>query len=79
MADGGARRRRRRPSAWMTTLLAGQALAKAILMRRTLTVTTAPIFNSFSRIVPAVAMEVTLSRRASAAHVILHATGHLYS
>jgi hypothetical protein len=29
---------------------AGQAVANAILMRRTLTVTTAPIFNSFSRI-----------------------------
>jgi hypothetical protein len=46
---------RSRECASAKMVLAGQAVANATLMRRTLTVTTAPIFKSFSRMVPAVA------------------------
>src|SRR5215813_6542693 len=46
--SGGRRKRRSRSTARTKIAFAGQALAKASLMRRTLIVTTAPILRSFS-------------------------------
>ena len=60
-ACGGARRRAwaRAKAAWC-----GQAEAMAILIRRTETVTRAPIFSSFSRMVPQVRLASSLCRQA---------------
>src|SRR5262245_14356005 len=57
---GGARTSLSRSMARQKTFFIGQALAKASLMRRTLTVTTAPIFNSLRRIEPAVALAISV-------------------
>src|SRR5262252_3930134 len=58
--SGGACISRRRSIARQKISFIGQALAKASLMRRTLTVTTAPIFNSLRRIEPAVALAISV-------------------
>src|SRR5262245_54977887 len=57
---GGAGISRRRSSARRKISFMRQALAKASLMRRTLPVTIAPIFNSLRRIEPAVALAISV-------------------
>src|SRR5262245_25398507 len=64
MAGGGVRKRRSRSRARLKRCFIGQELAKASFMRRTLTVTTAPILRSFSRIVPEVTLASSVPARA---------------